>query len=102
MLTIQYMASFPYTEAALLPLFGNHSQSRGRRRLRLYLVGSETDTQQTVDYLHVRGCIERIEWSHAIAIPENGIVIRRDPGDVLRYLQRDGRRTIFEDHRQFD
>ncbi len=23
------------------------------------------------------------------ATPENGIVIRRDPGDVLKYLQRD-------------
>ena len=93
MLTIQYVLSSPFTEAALPPLSGNHSQSRGRRRLRLYLVGSATDTQQTVDYLHVRGCIERIEWSHTIAVPENGIVIRRDPGDVLRYLQRE---------RQFD
>lgn len=38
--------------------------------------------------LCVLGYAERIEWSRIIAIPENGIVIRPDPGDVLRYLQR--------------
>lgn len=98
MLTIQYLASSPTTEAAQPPVagnptLGNLNHPQGHSRLRLYLVGSEADTQQTVDYLHVRGCIERIEWSHAIAVPDNGIIVRRDPGNVLRYLQRD---------RQFD
>jgi|GEM_PF-5254911 len=28
-------------------------------------------------------------WSRAIDIPENGVIIRPDSGDVLRYSQRD-------------
>jgi hypothetical protein len=79
----------PLTEARLTPLVNHPASDSRRKRLRLYLVGSDADTESAIAYLHVRGCIERIEWSHAIAVPENGIVIRRDPGDVLRYLQRD-------------
>ncbi|MGB3199256.1 MAG: hypothetical protein WBA99_00040 [Nodosilinea sp.] len=64
-------------------------QSR-RRRLRLYLVGSESDTQHTIDHLHLCNAIERIEWNpSAIALPATGVMIRPDPDDVLRYLQRD-------------
>ena len=29
-----------------------------------------------------------VEWSREIGIPEGGILIRPDEGDVLRYLQR--------------
>jgi hypothetical protein len=64
-------------------------QPRQHKRLRLYLVGSPADTQQTIHYLHTGGSIDRIHWSRVIAIPENGILIQRDPGNVLRYLQRD-------------
>ena len=60
----------------------------GRRRFRHFLVGTQADTQDAIDRLHRLGYAERIEWSRIIAIPENGIVIRPDPGDVLRYLQR--------------
>jgi hypothetical protein len=89
MLTIQYFLSSTPGEAAP-PNLPEFAEPWRRRRLRLYLVGSDEDTQQFINYLHLHGCIERIEWTpRAIAIPENGIVIRRDPGDVLRYLQRD-------------
>ena len=94
MLRIQYFVSSQFPEATpSLPLGScpiNGAWQRQRRRLRLYLVGSEPDTQATIDTLHAQGCIDRLEWTPtAIAIPENGILIRRDPGDVLRYLQRD-------------
>ncbi|MEA5452193.1 hypothetical protein VB780_26705 [Leptolyngbya sp. CCNP1308] len=59
------------------------------RRLRHYLVGSPDDTQHAIDRLHLLGYLERVSWSHAIAIPENGLIIRPDGGDVLRYSQRD-------------
>ena len=41
-----------------------------------------------VNYLHLHGCIDRDEWSRDIEVPEGGLLIRPDPGDVLRYLQR--------------
>jgi hypothetical protein len=59
-----------------------------RRRLRLYLVGSQADTQSAIASLHHLGYAEQFEWSHAIEIPEGGLLVRPDPGDVLRYLQR--------------
>ena len=88
MLTIQYVLPSPLMEAAYPSLSGNSPEPRRRRRLRLYLVGSPDDTQHTIKYLHLRGCIERAEWSHEIGIPEGGLIIRPDEGDVLRYLQR--------------
>ena len=89
MLTNEYVLSSPAREAALPELPENSALPRQHKRLRLYLVGSPADTQQTIHYLHAGGRIEYILWSHIIAIPENGILIQRDPGDVLRYLQRD-------------
>ncbi len=59
------------------------------RRLRHYLVGSPDDTQHAIDRLHLLGYLERISWSHAIDIPESGLLIRPDAGDILRYSQRD-------------
>ena len=88
MLQIHYFLSSPLPEATPPPLSTNASDQPNRKRLRLYLVGSKADAQHTIDHLHVRGCIERIEWSHEIEVPDSGILIRRDPGDVLRYLQR--------------
>lgn len=67
----------------------NGSQLRCRR-VRLYLVGSDADTQAVIDPLHIGGRIDRIEWTQQPrVIPANGVLIRRDPGDVLRYLQRE-------------
>ena len=86
MLQIKYV--LPSAMAAQPLLLENPPEQPRRRRLRLYLVGSEEDTQRAIDHLHLLGYAERIEWSRVIAIPENGLVIRPDPGDVLRYLQR--------------
>jgi hypothetical protein len=47
------------------------------------MVGSKQDAGHAVDYLHKGGRIERIDWSHAIVVPENGIIVQRDLGDVL-------------------
>jgi hypothetical protein len=59
------------------------------RRLRHYLVGSPEDTQYAIDRLHLLGYLERLNWSRVIEIPDNGLIIRPDLGDVLRYCQRD-------------
>ena len=88
MLTIQYVLPSPVVEAAQPLGPENESEPPRRRRLRLYLVGSPDDTQHTIDHLHIWGCIDRAEWSREIGIPEGGILIRPDEGDVLRYLQR--------------
>lgn len=88
MFTIQYVLPSPFPEAAQPSLPETILEQPRLRCLRLYLVGSPEDTQHTIDYLHVRGCIDRAEWSHEITVPEGGLIVRPDPGDVLRYLQR--------------
>ena len=88
MLKIQYVLPSPLTESAQSRSPEDPSGLPRRRRLRLYLVGSGEDARHTIDHLHVRGCIDRGEWSHEIGIPEGGLIIRPDEGDVLRYLQR--------------
>lgn len=75
-------------EAANPPASEHSSEQPRRRRVRLYLVGSESETQSIIDRLQLLHFTERIEWSRVIAIPENGVLIRPDPDDVLRYLQR--------------
>lgn len=85
---IQYFLSAPLAASAQPPASANPAARLRRRRLRLYLVGSKAGTRSTIDSLHILGYAERIEWSQVIALPENSLVIRPDPGDVLRYLQR--------------
>ena len=89
MTTTQYFQPSPNAEAALLSMPENNSEPSRRRRLRLYLVGSREDTQAAIDLFHKLRCIERIQWyPNPIVIPESGLIIRPDPEDVLRYLQR--------------
>ncbi|MBD2260259.1 hypothetical protein [Pseudanabaena sp. FACHB-2040] len=87
MLQIQYFLSSPLAEAARPPAPVAPIRPK-RERLRLYLVGSETAIQGAINSLHLLGYAEQFEWSHVIDIPENGLLIRPDPSDVLRYLQR--------------
>ncbi|MGB3137761.1 MAG: hypothetical protein WBB18_13235 [Nodosilinea sp.] len=88
MLQTQSFLPPPATEAALALLLRPIAVLR-HRRLRHYLVGRPDDAQQAIDRLHLLGYLERISWGHAIDIPENGLIIRPDAGDVLRYSQRD-------------
>ena len=89
MTTTQYFQPSPSVEAALPTVPENNSDPSRRRRLRLYLVGTRADTQAAIDLFHKHRCIERIQWNtYPIDIPENGLIIRPDPEDVLRYLQR--------------
>jgi len=89
MLKIEYR--LPPFSLKAAPAAVNDTATRGARRrcLRHYLVGSKEDTQRVIDRLYLLGYLDRLDWSDVIDIPENGIVIRPDPGDVLRYTERD-------------
>jgi hypothetical protein len=88
MLQIQYFLSSPYAEATQPAALQIPQVRPRRRRLRLYLVGSEADTRGAITSLHHLGYAEQFEWSPVVEIPEGGLLVRPDPGDVLRYLQR--------------
>lgn len=65
--------------------------AQAHSRLRHYIVGSPAATQHAIDRLHLLGYLERLHWSHPISIPDAGLIVRPDRGDVLRYCQRDRR-----------
>jgi hypothetical protein len=88
MLQIQYFLSSPHAETAQPAALKIPLVQPRRRRLRLYLIGSDADTRSAIASLHHLGYAEQFEWSPVIDIPENGLFIQPDPGDVLRYLQR--------------
>jgi hypothetical protein len=83
--------TYPHLRSQVAPFAcpPGHPPIHSPRRLRHYLIGTPDDTQHAIDRLHLLGYLERISWSHAIDIPENGLIIRPDSGDVLRYSQRD-------------
>jgi hypothetical protein len=88
MLKIQYLPLSLFSEAVPPDLLGHSGTPRRRGRLRLYMIAQDYDSQQFVNLLHVRGCLDRLEWSRAVDLPENGLHIQPDPGEVLRYLER--------------
>ncbi|GAB4156286.1 MAG: hypothetical protein Fur0046_36230 [Cyanobacteria bacterium J069] len=89
MLQIQYVWSSPISETTEFSLPPLTCELPRRRRLRHYLVGSAEDTQLAIDRLHQLRYAERFEWTLPVSAAENGVIIRPDPGDVLRYLQRE-------------
>ena len=60
----------------------------GREPLRHILLGSREGVDEAVQRLHVLKYAEQFEWSRAIAVPENGLLITPNQGEVLRYLVR--------------
>ncbi|MEO0375293.1 MAG: hypothetical protein AAF329_11845 [Cyanobacteria bacterium P01_A01_bin.17] len=87
----QYLATLQslMPQNPFLMTFDNTSMQPHHRRLRHYLVGSPTETQHAIDRLHLLGYFERIVWSQPVQLSEDGLLLRPDPGDVLRYAQRE-------------
>ncbi len=52
------------------------------------IIGSEQGVQGAINYLHLLRYAERLEWSGLFTIPESGMVIRPEPGEVFSYLLR--------------
>ena len=62
--------------------------SPGREPLRHILLGSREGVDEAVQRLHVLKYAEQFEWSKPIVVPERGILITPNQGEVLRYLVR--------------
>ena len=70
MLQIQYFLSSPYPEMTQPAALQTPLVQPRRRRLRLYLVGSEADTRSAIVSLHHLGYAEQFEWSPVVEIPK--------------------------------
>ncbi|HHP7244955.1 MAG TPA: hypothetical protein ACFE0H_09750 [Elainellaceae cyanobacterium] len=59
-----------------------------REPLRHILLGSTNGVQSTINHLHVLGYVEQRLWSPLLQVPETGIIITPEQGDVMSYLVR--------------
>jgi len=60
----------------------------GRERLRHLVIGSPDGVQGAINHLHLLRYAEQREWSRLVTIPESGIVITPEQGEVFSYLLR--------------
>ncbi|PSN12855.1 hypothetical protein C7271_23115, partial [filamentous cyanobacterium CCP5] len=82
MIQIQSFLPSPDREAVPAQLPRSLYLPKRPRRLRHYLIGSPEDTQHAIDRLHLLGYLDRLSWSHTIAVPDNGLIIRPDDDDI--------------------
>jgi hypothetical protein len=61
----------------------------GRERLRHLIMGSPEGVRSTIHTLHVLQYAEQCTWSRLLKIPESGILITPEQGEVFSYLLRD-------------
>ena len=61
----------------------------GRERLRHLVIGSPEGVRGAINYLHLLHYAEQREWSQLVTIPESGIVITPEQGEVFSLLMRD-------------
>ena len=60
----------------------------GCERLRHLVIGSPEGVQGAINHLHLLQYAERLEWSRQFTIPESGILITPEQGEVFSYLLR--------------
>ena len=60
----------------------------GRELLRHILLGSREGVDEAVKRLHLLRYAEQFEWSREIEVPETGILITPNQGEVLRCMVR--------------
>ena len=60
----------------------------GRERLQHLIIGSEEGVRGAINSLHLLRYAEQFEWSRLFAVPETGLVILPQPGEVFSYLRR--------------
>ena len=88
MLYLPYLGSFANGETAQPIVLGSPLRVPGREPLRHILIGSRDGVEQAVHQLHALTYAEQFQWSQPIVIPEQGITLTPDQGEVMRYLIR--------------
>ena len=59
-----------------------------RERLQHLIIGSPAGVQGAINHLHLLRYAEPFEWSRLFTVPETGLVILPQPGEVFSYLLR--------------
>ncbi|WP_017302173.1 hypothetical protein [Nodosilinea nodulosa] len=89
MLCLPYLVALARWGEATNPLLLANSESQpGRERLRHLVIGSPEGVRGAINHLHLLRYTEQREWSRQFTIPESGILITPEQGEVFSYLLR--------------
>jgi hypothetical protein len=89
MLCLPYLLSSAQPGEATSPLLrGTSAAQPGRERLRHLVIGSPDGVRGAINHLHLLRYAEQREWSRLVTIPESGILITPEQGEVFSYLLR--------------
>lgn len=89
MLRVPFVLSSARAGEATSPLLLAQPDAQpGRERLRHLVIGSPEGVRSTIHALHVLNYAEQSNWSKLIMIPESGILITPNQGEVFSYLLR--------------
>jgi len=60
----------------------------GREQLRHLVIGSPEGVRGAMNHLHLLQYAEQREWSRLVSMPESGMLITPEQGEVFSYLLR--------------
>ncbi|MBW4483539.1 MAG: hypothetical protein KME14_13430 [Tildeniella torsiva UHER 1998/13D] len=90
MLCLPYLVSSARRGEATSPLLlANPEAQPGRERLRHLVIGPPEGVRATINLLDVLHYADQATWSQLITIPESGILITPEQGEVFSLLRRD-------------
>ncbi|MBD2258440.1 hypothetical protein [Pseudanabaena sp. FACHB-2040] len=89
MLCLPYLLSSARQGEATSPLIlAKPPAQLGREQLRHIIIGSPEGVRGAINHLHLLNYAEQLQWSKLFTIPESGIVITPEQGEVFSYLLR--------------
>ena len=89
MLLPYLLSSVPEDEATSPLVIVNPKAKPGREPLRHLIIDSREGVRSAINTLQVLNYADQSTWSKLIAIPESGILLTPEQGEVLSYLIRD-------------
>ncbi|NEQ44337.1 MAG: hypothetical protein F6K00_12580 [Leptolyngbya sp. SIOISBB] len=87
-LLINPASQVPHPEAVKPVRLTHPAADPGREALRHLLIGSPDSVRSAIHQLHVLRYAEQATWSQLLTIPESGILITPEQGQVMSYLIR--------------
>ncbi|MGF1514823.1 MAG: hypothetical protein ACFB5Z_14165 [Elainellaceae cyanobacterium] len=88
--TTQYQSS-PLSAEAAPALLDNSTDGLARERIRHIVIGSPDGVRETIHMLHVLKYCEQLHWTKLLTIPETGLTLQPELGEVFSYLDRQRR-----------
>ena len=90
MLRLPFMLSSAHQgKVTNLPLLADPDMPPGRERLRHLVIGSPEGVRSVIHILHVLGYAEQALWSQLVTVPESGMLITPEQGEMFSLLRRE-------------